>query len=128
MSSPLPRPTESELELLKILWQHGPLTVRQIHEHLENGTGYTTALKLLQIMADKGLVERDESSRAHIYTAVLEEASAKRSAVSTLAKKLFGGSGLRLAMQALSEDKASPEELAKIRRLIDQMEGAKKRK
>ncbi len=122
------KPSESELEILKVLWKRGPLTVRQIHEQLKNGTGYTTALKLLQIMAEKKLVTRDETARAHVYSAVLAEGEAKRAAVSTLVEKLVGGSGLRLAMQALSQGRASRDELDEIKRLIDEMEAGRKRK
>lgn len=128
MTQKLPKPTESELEILKVLWRKGPLTVRQIHEQLKNGTGYTTALKLLQIMAEKGLVARDEAAKAHVYSAVLAEGQAKQAAVSSLIEKLFGGSPLRLAMQALSQGRSSPEELEEIKRLIRDMESARTRK
>ncbi|WP_309387005.1 BlaI/MecI/CopY family transcriptional regulator [Cerasicoccus frondis] len=122
MKSKLPRPTESELDILKVLWAHGPLTVREVHECLATQTGYTTVLKLMQIMAEKALVVRDESQRAHVYTAAIDEGETKQQAVQSLAGKLFGGSGLKLAMQALGQGKASPEELAEMRRLIDAME------
>jgi predicted transcriptional regulator len=121
MKSNLPRPTDAELAILRILWERGPSTVRQVHEALsaERPSGYTTALKLLQIMTDKGLVRRDESDRTHVYTARLSEEQTQRQLVGDLLDRAFGGSAMKLVMQALSTRKASPEELAQIRALLD---------
>ena len=119
---PAPRPTDAELAILRILWERGPSTVRQVHEVLasrERPTAYTTALKLLQIMTDKGLVRRDESDRTHIYHARLSEDQTQRQLVRDLLDRAFGGSATKLVMQALSARRATPEELGEIRRLID---------
>lgn len=121
----MPKPTEAELELLQILWERGPSTVREIHEALsgDKETGYTTTLKILQKMTDKGLVKRDESNRRHIYEPVLRAEQTQRQLVRDLLHRAFAGSPGQLVVQALSEKKASPEELAEIRRLLDNMEG-----
>lgn len=121
----LPKPTEAELQLLRVLWERGPSTVREIHEAGgdEKETGYTTTLKILQKMADKGLVERDESARSHIYHAAIKAEQTQRQLVRDLLQKAFGGNPGQLVMQALSERKASKQELADIRRLLDKMEG-----
>ena len=119
-----PRPTEAELELLRVLWDRGPLTVRDIHEALEdNDTGYTTTLKILQKMTDKGLVRRDESQRSHVYHPAIAAEKTQRLLVRDLLQRAFGGSPGRMVVQALSEKKATPEGLAEIRRLLDDMEG-----
>lgn len=120
----LPRPTEAELAILRVLWDRGPSTVREVTEALqdERGTGYTTALKLLQIMTDKGLVQRDESSRAHAYEAVASAESTQRQLVSDLLERAFGGSARQLVLQALSAKRASRDELAEIRRMLDEFE------
>jgi BlaI family penicillinase repressor len=118
---PLPRPTDAELAILRVLWARGPSTVRQVHEVLsrERPAAYTTALKLLQIMTDKGLVSRDERDRSHVYQARLTEAQTQRQLVRDLLDRAFGGSAAKLVMQALAARRASPEELLEIRRLID---------
>jgi predicted transcriptional regulator len=119
---PAPRPTDAELAILRILWERGPSTVRQVHEVLasrERPTAYTTALKLLQIMTDKGLVRRDESDRTHVYQARLSEDQTQRQLVRDLLDRAFGGSATKLVMQALNARRATPEELGEIRRLID---------
>ncbi|HET9263746.1 MAG TPA: BlaI/MecI/CopY family transcriptional regulator [Vicinamibacterales bacterium] len=118
---PLPRPTDAELAILRVLWARGPSTVRQVHEVLsrERPAAYTTALKLLQIMTDKGLVSRDERDRSHVYQARLTEAQTQRQLVRDLLDRAFGGSAAKLVMQALAAKRASPEELLEIRRLID---------
>jgi predicted transcriptional regulator len=123
-SSP-PRPTPAELEILRVLWQHGPSTVREIQARLEEErpTGYTTALKLLQIMTDKGLVRRDESARAHVYAATAPEAATQKQLVRDLVDRAFGGSASRLVMHALSARKSTREELDEIRELLDRLEG-----
>jgi predicted transcriptional regulator len=119
------RATDAELAILRVLWERGPSTVREVHEALsrERGTGYTTVLKLMQIMYDKGLVGRDESERAHVYRPLQSEESAQRTLVTDLLDRAFGGSATRLVMQALTARRASPDELAEIRRLLDELEG-----
>jgi len=118
---PLPRPTDAELAILRILWERGPSTVRQVHEVLgrERPAAYTTALKLLQIMTEKGLVRRDERDRTHVYHARLSEEQTQRQLVRDLLDRAFGGSATKLVMQALAARRATPEELVEIRRLID---------
>ena len=120
----LPRPTEAELAILRVLWDRGPSTVRDVTEALqeERGTGYTTALKLLQIMTEKGLVQRDESSRAHAYEAVVSAETTQRQLVTDLLDRAFGGSAQQLVLQALSTKRASRDELAEIRRMLDEFE------
>ena len=123
--TPLPRPTDGELAILRILWQHGPSTVRQVHEHLGGGgrqTAYTTALKLLQIMIEKGLVTRDESARTHIYAATQPAQTTQRQILRDLLDKAFAGSASELVLQALSAKRAGPEELRQIRQLLDDYE------
>lgn len=119
-----PRPTDAELAILRVLWERGPSTVREVHESLSqtHDSGYTTVLKLLQIMTDKGLVDRDESNRAHIYTSRLGEQRTQRQLLGDLIERAFGGSPAKLVMQALSSNKASAEDLTAIRNLLDQME------
>jgi BlaI family transcriptional regulator, penicillinase repressor len=116
-----PRPTDAELTILRVLWLRGPSTVRQVHEILtrERPTAYTTALKLLQIMTDKGLVRRDETDRSHVYQARLTEGQTQRQLVRYLLDRAFGGSSSKLVMQALAARRASPQELVEIRRLLD---------
>jgi BlaI family transcriptional regulator, penicillinase repressor len=116
----LPRPTEAELEILGVLWAHGPCTVRQVNERLSVGrdVGYTTTLKLMQIMAEKGLVTRDESDRTHVYAPRATADQTQRQLVSDLVDRAFGGSAAALVLQALSAHPASPEELEEIGRLI----------
>jgi len=118
-----PQPTNAELEILRVLWRTGPCTVREVHEGLprERSVGYTTILKLLQIMAEKGLVTRDESARSHIYAPAVTEATTQRRLVSDLLDRAFEGSAMGLVMQALAARPASPEELRQIRALIDEM-------
>src|SRR5215218_8574339 len=124
MKPRLPRPTDAELAILRVLWERGPSTVRQVHESLSGGRaiGYTTVLKLMQIMADKGIVERDETDRTHVYTPRRSEEHTQRQLLQDLLDRAFGGSALKLVMQALSTRKASPEELAQIRQLLDDRE------
>ncbi len=126
MSKPsIPRPTDAELAILRVLWERGPSTVRQVHESLspERPTAYTTALKMLQIMTEKGLVRRDESDRTHIYQARLSEEQTQRQLVRDLLDRAFGGSASKLVMQALATRRASAEELSEIRKLIDGRDG-----
>lgn len=119
-----PRPTDSELAILRVLWQRGASTVREVHDELNrtSESGYTTVLKMLQIMTEKGLVTRDESQRAHVYVARESEQRTQRRLLGDLADRAFGGSPARLVMQALSGSKATPEELTAIRELIRRME------
>ena len=128
MSNPdLSRPTDAELAILRVLWRRGPSTVRQVHEALsrDRETGYTTILKLMQIMNEKGLVERDESERTHIYQARFTEEQTQQGLVNDLLEKAFGGSAAQLVMRALAARKASADELAQIRQLLDELEGEK---
>lgn len=118
----LPRPTDAELGILRVLWARGPSTVRDVHEALQDGSGYTTVLKTMQIMTEKGLVVRDESQRAHVYSARATQQKTQRQLVTDLVDRAFGGSPAQLAMQALSAKKTSPEELAELRRLLDTLE------
>jgi len=120
----LPRPTDAEVGILRVLWERGPSTVRQVYETLgrQKETGYTTVLKIMQIMADKGLVTRDERTRTHVYSAACSEDQTQRQLVRHLLDRVFGGSARKLVMQALSAQTTSPQELADIRRMLDQME------
>lgn len=114
------RPTRSELEILKVLWEKGPATVREVYEQLRQArpVGYTTILKLMQIMAVKGFVRRDESARAHLYRAALAQAETGGRLVDELIDKVFGGSVGRLVLEALSRKPATAAERAEIRRML----------
>ena len=117
-----PRPTDAELAILRVLWERGPSTVRQVHEVLVarvGHTAYTTALKLLQIMTEKGLVRRDDTDRTHVFTPRLSEEQTQRQLVRDLVDRAFGGSAAKLVMQALNARRATPEELGEIRKLIE---------
>ena len=117
---PLPRPTEGELELLRILWERGPSTVRDIHLDLSSrrALGYTSVLKLLQIMTTKGLVIRDEANRAHVYRAAISQDAMQSKLLKDLSVRLFAGSAAQLALHALAMEPASDAELEEIRALI----------
>jgi len=119
-----PRPTDAELEILTVLWQRGPATVREVHDTLSarKPTLYTTVLKTLQIMTEKGLVERDESQRAHLYRTRLAQEQTQRQLLSDLLERAFDGSASKLVMQALSAKEASAEELTEIRAMLDAFE------
>ena len=118
-----PRPTDAELEILQVLWTHGPGTVRQVQARLpQRRRGYTTVLKLLQIMSEKGLVRRDARSRAHVYSALAGEDETLRRMTGDLVDRAFGGSAGRLIAQALSARPASKKELEEIRRLLGDLE------
>ena len=119
-----PRPTPAELEILRSLWKHGPSTVREVQERLDASrpTGYTTVLKLLQIMTDKGLVKRNESERAHVYTATAPEEATQKQLVRDLVDRAFGGSASQLVLHALATRKTSRRDLARIRELLDELE------
>lgn len=122
--SDLPRPTDAELEILTVLWSRGPCTVRDVHEVIaqRRPAQYTTVLKLMQIMADKRLVSRDEKSRAHVYEAARPREVTQRQLAGDLLDRAFAGSAAGLLMGALGARKASKKELAEIRRLLDQFE------
>ncbi|MBI2421334.1 MAG: BlaI/MecI/CopY family transcriptional regulator [Candidatus Hydrogenedentes bacterium] len=118
-----PRPTVGELAILNVLWERGPSTVRDVQEALsaERPTGYTTALKLMQIMHEKGLLLRDDARRPHTYRVALEEEKMQRQLVGDLIQRAFGGSASKLIMQALSTKSATPEELEEINQLLKEM-------
>ncbi|MBL7745645.1 MAG: BlaI/MecI/CopY family transcriptional regulator [Chitinophagaceae bacterium] len=117
------KPTESELEILQTLWSKGMATVREVHEELARtkDVGYTTTLKLMQIMHEKGLVKRDDSMRTHIYQAAVNKEKTQKHLLSKMIDNLFGGSPTQLVIQALGEHKASPEEIEKIQALLDNL-------
>jgi predicted transcriptional regulator len=121
MARLLPRPTDTELAILRVLWARGSSTVRQVHEALAEGrdTGYTTTLKIMQIMAEKGLVTRDESERTHVYSTKLTQDQTQRQLVADLMDRAFGGSAAALVMQALNTHPATTDELKEIRKLIN---------
>lgn len=123
----IPRPTEAELEILQILWEHGPSSVRFVNEKLseEREVGYTTTLKLMQIMADKGLVQRNTESRTHIYEAAAGEADMQQRLLKRFVDKAFRGSAMKMVMQALGNHETSPEELDEIKALIQRLESGK---
>lgn len=128
MPHDLPRPTDAELAILRVLWDRGPSTVRDVHEALprERPTGYTTVLKLLQIMTEKGLVTRDERARSHVYATSLSQDATQQQLVTDLMQRAFGGSAAQLVMQALAAAPASADEMKEIRRLLDEKRGARK--
>jgi|SRR5687767_11362515 BlaI family transcriptional regulator, penicillinase repressor len=132
MSTDRPQqPTPAELSILRVLWRRGKSTVREVQEDLnrdrpgDSPTGYTTVLKLMQIMTDKGIVRRDESQRTHVYEAKASEEHTQRRLVKDLLDRAFGGSAQKLVLQALSTKKASPQEIAEIRSLLDELERGK---
>jgi BlaI family penicillinase repressor len=117
----LPRPTEGELELLRILWQRGTATVRDLHEEVSQTRplGYTGVLKLLQIMTEKGLVEREESGKAHVYCAAASERATQDQLLRDMSQRLFAGSAAQLAMHALSLEPVNDREFEELRNLLD---------
>lgn len=117
------KPTESELEILRVLWERGEATVRDVHEELSKtkDAGYTTTLKLMQIMHEKGLVKRDESSKTHKYTALVSREKTQKQFMGKMIDTLFQGSSTQLVMQALGNHKTSKEELDEIQKLIDNL-------
>ena len=118
-----PKPTESELEILQILWEKGTCTVRDVHEILEKSkdAGYTTTLKLMQIMHEKGLVSRDTSAKTHIYKAIINQEKTQQHLVNRMIDNVFNGSAARLVMQALGNQSASKEEIDSIKEYLDQL-------
>ncbi|MDJ1466234.1 BlaI/MecI/CopY family transcriptional regulator [Cytophagaceae bacterium DM2B3-1] len=127
MQNPIPKPTEAELEILQILWQKEQATVRDVHEQLTKSkeSVYTTTLKIMQIMAEKGLVTRNEENRTHIYMAAVKEEDIQKTLLDKFIDTTFRGSAMKLVMQALGNNKTSSEELAEIQRLLEQMRGKK---
>ena len=123
----LPRPTDTELSILRVLWQHGPGSVRETLKRFNEAqgaeAGYTTILKMLQIMTDKGLVERDDSQRPQVYRARLPQEQTQRQLVDDLLERAFGGSAKELVMQALASKETPEAELAQIEMLLDKLEG-----
>jgi BlaI family transcriptional regulator, penicillinase repressor len=127
-AKPPPRPTDLELSILRVLWQWGPGSVREVLNRYNDarsaGAGYTTILKMLQIMSEKGLVERDDARRPQVYRARLTEAETQRQLVNDLLERAFGGSAKKLVMHALASKEASDEELARVEALLDKLEGS----
>lgn len=128
MNKALIKPTEGELEILKILWQSGPCTVRTVNDKLneEKPVGYTTTLKIMQIMLEKGIVKRKEEGKIHTYFAALNQEDAQKQLMDKILTTAFGGSAVKLAMQALGGANPSKEELSEIRKLLDDLEGGAK--
>jgi BlaI family penicillinase repressor len=122
---PLQKPTASELEILRVLWTRGPSTVREVHESLreQKALGYTTVLKLLQIMTAKGTVRRNEEQRAHVYEACLPATETKRQLAGDVLQRVFEGSASELMMHALAGRRTSKKELKELRQLLDEYEG-----
>jgi BlaI family transcriptional regulator, penicillinase repressor len=118
MRAPRRKPTDAELGILNVLWSRGPSTVRQIAEEMGREAGYTTILKLLQIMTEKSLVVRDEGARTHVYTAAYTQDQTQRQLVADLLERAFDGSATKLVLQALAAGKTTPEDLAEIRKLL----------
>lgn len=123
-----PKPTESELEILQVLWQHGPSTVRFVNQQLSQNkeVGYTTTLKIMQIMYDKHLVKRNDENRTHVYEANVTEEATQKHMLNKFLDIAFRGSASKLVMQALGNHKASKEELDQIRKLLDKIQGGAK--
>src|SRR5215469_1757777 len=117
------KPTESELEILRVLWEKGTASVRDVHEELSKtkDVGYTTTLKLMQIMHEKGLVKRDDSLKTHIYQAAVSKEKTQKHLLGKMINTVFGGSSAELVLQALGNHKASPAELEEIQRLLDNL-------
>ena len=126
MTDTPPRPTDAELAILRVLWRHGAATVREVlrryNEDNRTETGYTTILKMLQIMADKGLVVRDDRQRPQVYSTRLSEGETQRQLVRDLLDRAFGGSTKRLVLQALSDERVDEKELRRVERLLDGLE------
>lgn len=125
MPNPSRRPTDAELDILAVLWTRGPSTVRAVYEELGKDSGYTTALKILQVMFEKGLVSRDVSQRSHVYSAAVSREDVQSRFLSRIKNQLFDGSAHRLVMRALGEESVSREDLRVIRNLLDELESQK---
>ena len=121
---PAMKPTDAELEILQVIWLHGPVSVRFVNDELnrEKQVGYTTTLKLMQIMTEKGLLKRSEKGRKHIYNVVIKEKEAKSLLLDKFVKTAFGGSAMDLVMQALGNHQTTPDELEELKALIDKIE------
>lgn len=126
MKPSLPKPTNAEVAILRVLWARGPSTVRDVARAMGREAAYTTVLKLMQNMTEKGLVRRDESSRTHVYAAACSEEQTQRQLVSDLLERVFDGSAAKLVMQALAATKTSPEELAEIQKLLHRHRGGRR--
>jgi predicted transcriptional regulator len=120
------KPTEAELAILRVLWTRGPSTVREVAAAMARDGAYTTVLKLLQIMTEKGLVTRDETARTHVYAAAFSEDATQKQIVTDLLDRVFDGSAARLVLQALSSRKASRADLAEIQKLLDKHRGGRR--
>jgi predicted transcriptional regulator len=129
-TAPSPRPTNSELEILRVLWDRGPATVRDVHEVISAArpglTGYTTILKLMQIMTEKGLLERDEAERAHVYKPRVAREKTQRAIVGHMLDRVFSGSAADLMMQALAAKPTSPAEINEMREMLARYEKEQK--
>ena len=128
MKEKLPKPTEGELEVLRIIWEQGPSTVREVNHQLTSvkEVGYTTTLKIMQIMSEKGLLVRDTSGKTHIYRAAVSQQKTQQQLLNRLMENAFGGSAMELVMQALGNKKSTSEEINEIRAFLDRLEGGKK--
>lgn len=124
LNKKIPKPTESELEILKVLWEHGPSSVRFVNDEINKRkeTGYTTTLKFMQIMLDKNLLTRNTDARSHIYDAAISQEETQRDLLGKFVDNVFGGSAMNLVMQALGDHDASKAELEQIKALIEKME------
>lgn len=120
-----PKPTEGELEILQVIWAHGPSTVRFVNDKLSRNrvVGYTTTLKIMQIMAEKGLLSRDTSGKTHIYKSSVSQKKTQQLLTDKLMTTAFGGSAMKLVMQALGNKKSTAEEIQEIRAFLDKLEG-----
>jgi predicted transcriptional regulator len=123
-----PKPTEGELEILQVIWKHGPSTVRFVNDQLsgQRPVGYTTTLKLMQIMTDKKLLKRDTSGKTHIYSSAESQQKTQQQLIDKLMTTAFGGSAMKLVMQALGNKKSTKDEINEIRAFLDKLEGGKK--
>lgn len=128
MNEQIPKPTEAELEILQVLWQHGPSTVRFINDKLseQREVGYTTTLKLMQIMLEKGILVRNTDSKIHVYRAVVGESDTQQQLLDKFVEATFRGAAMKMVMQALGNHKTSPAELDEIKALIDKIEKEQK--
>jgi len=124
----VPKPTEAELEILQVLWEHGPSTVRFVNDLLskQKNVGYTTTLKIMQIMAEKQLLNRDTTGKTHIYKVAISQQKTQQQLIDKLMASAFGGSAMKLVMQALGNKKSTVAELNEIRAFLDQLEGGNK--
>ena len=118
----MPRPTHAELSILRVLWDRGPSTVREVHQALNTDASYTTVLKQLQVMTDKGLVTRDDGRRAHVYVSRLGEERTQRQLLADLVERAFAGSPAKLVLQALAGHRSTAQQRREIRALLDEME------